>query len=111
MKNNNAVKNSVEIRLVIEKALEKGQFRQDSGQLIFNGCNYADDIISAVQYVQGLDIYDDEKSLSEVIELIESNIKDYTHIYNDTEGFGQGTIAGIINQIQELNRTCIHQLT
>ncbi len=42
-----------------------------------------------------------ERSCHRIVDC-KSNINDYTRIYNDTEGLGQGTIAGIINQIQEL---------
>jgi len=87
---------------ICDKHKEAGWNHYFSGRYSMNGHNYAKDIVWAAEYVCSLLSDEDDLSISTVVQLIDSKRGEYEKIYTDLEGFGGGTLAAIINDIEAL---------
>jgi len=91
-----------EINHILDRHKDKGWEVSRSGRLNMNGRNYAQDIISAIDYVRSLLNDANHLTKNSAIQLIESHQDDYERIYIDPEGFGCGTMNEIIADIKVL---------
>lgn len=103
--NSNTKKNhsSKQISTVLEQHLDFGSKKYFSGELNLCGYNYAKDILSAVEFAGTLILDSQLTSIESIIELLEKNKDQFERNYGDREGFGCGTIVGIIDDLEKLN--------
>ncbi len=85
---------------VLAKHQEYGSNKYQSGELRLAGHNYAKDILAAVEFVANIVANSNFDSLEDLLQKLETCKAEFESEYEDYEGFGCGTISGIINDLE-----------
>ena len=86
---------------VLNKHANYGSKKYFSGELNLAGYNYAKDIINAVEYTSNIIVESNLTTIESIVELLKEKKDGFEEQFADREGFGTGTIAGIIFDIED----------